>query len=220
MVLTTFSTSSEHLLDTFKRNHPAWLSHEVQLRDTVNLICQGYHEGVLILTCGYGGSAADASHIVGELVKSFNHPRPLTCDDQASFIDAYGDAGKILADHLVYGLLAVSLSTESITLPAMGNDVGFEYAQAQQVQSLGHAGDILIGLSTSGNSANVIAAMRTARLKDMYTIGLTGQTNCKLDEVCDIVFHAPATVTYRIQEHHLALYHAICLLVENQLFSH
>lgn len=217
--MTTLSSSSDQLLKAFESDHQAWQSQTPLLLHAVDLLCKAYHQQALLLTCGNGGSAADASHIVGELVKSFRIHRPLNPPDQQTLIDAYGEEGRQLADKLVYGLRAVSLSSESILLTAMGNDVGFDMGFAQQVQALGLSGDILLALSTSGRSGNVLAALRVAKTKGMHTIGMTGDAPCPMDDLCDVIFHAPANTTHRIQEYHLAMYHAICLLVENQLFA-
>jgi phosphoheptose isomerase len=218
MVMKTLSTSSQSILDRFVMEHPAWQSQSIQLLNAVGQLCKAYHQHALLLTCGNGGSASDASHIVGELVKCFRIPRPLPAADQHAWQQHYGDAGQQIAARLACGLRAVSLSSESVNLTAMGNDVGYDMAFAQQVQALGQNGDILMAMSTSGQSANIITALKTARVKGMSTIGMTGQNTCQMDDVCDLIFHAPATETYRVQEHHLALYHALCMLVENELF--
>lgn len=219
MTITPLSDTSQSLLDRFLADNPAWGLHTPQILATMNLLCLAYHHRHLLLTCGNGGSASDASHIVGELIKSFDISRPLSATDQQRFTDAYGDTGTQLAAKLAYGLRAVSLSAESVLLTAMGNDVGFTEAFAQQVYALGHTDDILLAMSTSGKSANILNALRAAKAKGLHTIGLTGQNDCPMDELCDIIFHAPATKTYRVQEYHLALYHVLCLLVEYQLFK-
>tara|TARA_Y100000589_G_scaffold322605_1_gene355770 strand:+ start:338 stop:1021 length:684 start_codon:yes stop_codon:yes gene_type:complete len=219
MMQMKLSTPSQRLFEQFALDHPGWEEHSDKLLSTVSLLCEAYHKHALLLTCGNGGSASDASHLVGELVKSFTLPRSLSDTDKQSFIDHHGHAGAKLASSLAYGLRAVSLPVESVLLTAMGNDVSFDIAFAQQVYALGQAGDILIAMSTSGNSANVIAALQAAKVKGMHTVGLTGQSDCPMDELCDLIFHAPSTQTYRVQEYHLALYHMICLLVESQLFA-
>ncbi len=213
------SVQSEQLLECFGKDNPEWENHLDQILAACDLLCDAYHNQHLILTCGNGGSASDALHITGELVKSFVLPRRLSQQDQQAFVDAFDQDGQKLSNHLVYGLRAVSLPAESALTSAMGNDVGYEFAYAQQVYALGQQGDILIAMSTSGNSANVVAALQAAKVKGMHTIGLTGQTNCRMDNLCDVIFHAPALETYRVQEYHLALYHILCLLVESQLFA-
>lgn len=211
--------TTEQIIDQFNLAHPLLVDHIPALLDAVDMLCDAYHRQALLLTCGNGGSAADASHIVGELVKSFRIPRPLNHTEKQAFFDTFSEDGNTLSRHLMHGLRAVSLNSETILLTAMGNDVGFEFAFAQQVMALGKPGDILFALSTFGNSANVIAALQTARVIGMHTVGMTGEKPCKMDQLCDILFHARANTTHHIQEHHIALYHALCLMVENQLFA-
>lgn len=213
------TTSSQKILDQFSVNVPQWNDQLISIIQCIDLICGGYRRHVLLMTCGNGGSASDASHIVGELVKSFRMARPIDAELRARLINIDPQNGAVTADQLQCGLRAVSLSSESVLLTAMGNDVGFEMCFAQQVCALGCPGDILLGLSTSGRSTNVIKALQVAKAKGIHTIGMAGNRPCPMRNLCDIYFPAPADETYRIQEFHLALYHVICAVVENQLFD-
>ena len=164
-----------------------------------------------MLTCGNGGCAADAEHIVGELLKKFRKHRD---------IDAVV-AAKLpaeLAAKLEGALPAVSLVSMSGILTAFANDVAWETAFAQQVYGLGAAGDVLIALSTSGNSANCVAAAQVAKAKGMKVVALTGTDGGKLAALADAAIRVPERETYKVQELHLPVYHALCAALEDRLF--
>lgn len=167
-----------------------------------------YRRGGKLLVCGNGGSAADSAHIVGELVKGFLKRRPLPA--------AWDEA----MDHLPLqmGLPAIDLTAQGAVIAAIANDLGGELMFAQQVLAYGRPGDVLIGITTSGNAQNVCLAMRTARLCGMTRVGLTGRGGGKLAGLCDILIEAPETETYRVQECHIRLYHELCARVEAAMF--
>lgn len=211
--------SSNKIMDRFLADVPEWKSHVPQLQAAIEMICDGHRRGALLMTCGNGGSAADASHIVGELVKNFRIMRPIDRALREKILAVDPAGGAVTAEKLQQGIRAASLSAESIVLTAMGNDVDFSMCFAQQVSALGRPGDIVLGLSTSGNSPDVVKALQVARAMGLKTIGLTGRRTCAMQSVCDVLFQAPADETYRIQEFHLALYHVICAVVETELFG-
>ena len=171
----------------------------------------------LVLLCGNGGSAADAAHISGEWLKGFLSRRPPLPGQAAALAHELGDAP--LAARLQRGLRAVNLCEASSIITATANDLGPELIFAQQVFALGRPGDILIGLSTSGNAENVTRAMQTARAAELTTIGFTGARPGRMDPFCDLLFKVPETETYRVQELHLPLYHALCAQVEAACFG-
>jgi D-sedoheptulose 7-phosphate isomerase len=171
----------------------------------------------LVLLCGNGGSAADAAHISGEWLKGFLSRRPPLPGQAAALARELGDAP--LAARLQRGLRAVNLCEASSIITATANDLGPELIFAQQVFALGRPGDILIGLSTSGNAENVTRAMQTARATGLTTIGFTGARPGRMDPFCDLLFKVPETETYRVQELHLPLYHALCAQVEAVCFG-
>ena len=177
---------------------------------------QGGHK---VLLCGNGGSAADADHIAAELMKSFCYRRPVDATLAASLSAEFPAAAPDLIAALEAPVGAISLGGQVATLTAFSNDVDYRYAYAQQVYGLGRPGDVLIALSTSGNSANVAHACRVARVRGLSVIGLTGATGGQLRELCDVVLQAPAHETHLIQELHLPLYHALCLALEERLFA-
>lgn len=163
-----------------------------------------------IMVCGNGGSFADSGHIVGELMKSFKKKRAV----DAPFSEACADVS--LCEHLEGAVPAIALGASSPLASAIINDIGSEFVYAQQVYGLGCPGDILIGISTSGNSATVLQALKTGRAKGIMTIGLSGHTGGKMKELCDILLNVPETETYRVQELHLPLYHVLCACVEEE----
>lgn len=145
-----------------------------------------------LLICGNGGSAADSQHIAAEFVSRFMFDRP--------------------------SLPAMALTTDTSALTAIGNDYGFDMLFSRQVESLGHEGDVLIGISTSGNSINVIKAVEVAKEKGVVTVALSGNKG-KLKDICDYVLAVPSDSTPHIQESHITIGHMICNLVENELYG-
>ena len=146
-----------------------------------------------IMVCGNGGSAADAQHIAAELIGKLNFDRP--------------------------PLAAMALTTDTSILTAIGNDYGFEYVFARQIEALGKAGDILIAISTSGNSPNIIRAIQTAKRYNLIVIGLTGEDGGLMRGRCDIMYYAPSDMTQEIQEIHMKLAHEFCALIERRMFT-
>ena len=181
------------------------------------IIC--YEREGKLLVCGNGGSAADAEHIVGEMMKGFCLPRRLSDNDKAQLASVAGDDADLLGTKLQYGLTAMSLVSHSALITATGNDQDGQLIFAQQVWGLGQAGDILLAISTSGNSKNVLLAAKTARAKNMVVIGLTGATGGKLAGLCDISITVPSNNVAQIQEMHLPIYHHICASVEAHFFA-
>jgi D-sedoheptulose 7-phosphate isomerase len=149
-------------------------------------------QGNKILFAGNGGSAADAQHLAGELISRFHYDRP--------------------------GLPAFSLSTDTSVLTAIGNDYGYEYLFARQIEAAGNPGDVFIGISTSGRSPNILKALQAARMKGLLTVGLTGSGGGQMPELCDHCLRVPSDSTPRIQEGHISIGHTICWLIEQQLF--
>lgn len=171
-------------------------------------ICECYRAGGKVLVCGNGGSAADSGHIVGELVKGFLKKRPLPEKWQ-----------KELGMPLQLGLPAIDLTAQSAVISATANDLGGDYVYAQQVMAYAGENDVLIGISTSGNAANVINAARVAHVKGAAVIALTGEGGGRLAEYCDILLNVHERETYRVQEKHLELYHRLCARVEAVFFA-
>lgn len=154
---------------------------------------KAYKEGKKTLLAGNGGSAADAQHIAGEFVSRFYFDRP--------------------------GIPSIALTTDTSILTAIGNDYGYEKLFARQVQAQGVEGDIFIGISTSGNSANIVEALKVCREKGIISVGLTGESGGKMNGMCDYCIKVPSDKTPRIQESHILIGHIICAIVEEELFG-
>ena len=182
---------------------------EIEKAFDVLLAC--YRAGGKALVCGNGGSASDSEHVVGELMKKFRKHRDIDAALAAKLPPE-------LAAKLEGALPAVSLVSMSGILTAFANDVAWETAFAQQVVGLGRPGDVLIALSTSGNSANCVNAALVAKAKGMKVVSLTGAGGGKLGAVADASLAVPETETYKIQELHLPIYHALCAALEDALF--
>lgn len=172
-----------------------------------------------ILIAGNGGSAADAEHMVGELMKGFKLPRRPEKEFVDALLAASAELGPTLAEHLQGTLPAIALDGHVALSTAYMNDCEPLLCFAQQVNGYGTAGDIFVGISTSGNSKNVLYAAAVARAKGMKVIGLTGQKESKLSAYADICIKAPAVETYMIQEFHLPIYHCLCLMLERRFFK-
>lgn len=180
----------------------------------IKTIVESYKRKCKVMICGNGGSAADSLHIVGELVKSFNKKRELDNEFVVN-IKEISENYKYIINNLEGSMPAISLVNEVSLLTAYANDKASDLSFAQQVYGQGKEGDILIAISTSGNSSNVLYAAEVARAKGIKVIGLTGGTGGKLKDIADIVICVPKTEVYQIQELHLPIYHCICLAVEN-----
>lgn len=206
-------------MNTLFKKYPQLKSCEKEINLTVEKICHAYGNNNKVLTCGNGGSAADAEHIVGELMKGFMSKRPLGEIEKQKLISADSEIGAVLASKLQKPLPAISLVTSVSLASAFANDVAPELIFAQQVYGLGIKGDVLLGISTSGNAGNVAYAMVAAKAKGLTTIGLTGKDGGKLKDLCDISIIVPENSTPDIQELHLPVYHYICKAVELNLFG-
>lgn len=192
---------------------------ESSIEEAVKIIVRAYNNGGKVLVCGNGGSSADSDHVVGELMKSFEMKRPLDQAVQKNLRALFPERGDFLAENLQQGLPAISLSAHSALISAISNDIGGDLIFAQQVVGYGNPGDILLAFSTSGNAQNVIDALIVAKAKGLKTIGMTGETGGKMQAYCDLLINVPETRTAFVQELHLPVYHAICLMVESTIFS-
>ena len=180
---------------------------------------QTYERKGMLLVCGNGGSGADSEHIVGELMKEFAVKRPLSDKEKGLFVKNSPEYGRLLGEKLQGSLPAIPLTGNPALSTAYANDAVPELVFAQQVYGYGNPRSALLGISTSGNSINVIYAVETARVKGMATIGLTGKTGGKLKELCDVCICVPAEFVPDIQELHLPVYHALCRMVEEEFFG-
>ena len=184
--------------------------------ETFYILRKIYENDGKVLVCGNGGSASDCEHIVGELMKGFKQRRPVPNDFKSRLVEA--GAGE-MAEYLQGALPAISLVSQTSLITAFSNDICYEYAFAQQVYGYGKEGDALIAISTSGNAKNILNACYAAKAKDMYAIGLTGETGGALANICDVCIRIPLTDTAAVQEKHLPVYHAVCAALEAEFFK-
>lgn len=181
------------------------------------VIEKAYKNGKKLLVCGNGGSAADAEHVVGELMKRFKKRRDIKPDVYRELC-GYGDRGKLLQGVLEGSLRAIALTQHVALSTAFANDKCPAAVFAQQVYGLADGGDVLLAFSTSGNSENCVLAAVTAKAMGVTAVALTGADGGELSAVCDITVKAPETETYKVQELHLPIYHALCAMLEEELF--
>lgn len=178
-----------------------------------------YANGGKLLVAGNGGSAADAEHIVGELMKGFKLHRKLQADFVEKLFAENDELCSVLAENLQGAMPAIALDGHLALSTAYMNDCEPLLCFAQQVNGYGKAGDVFLGISTSGNSKNVLYAATTAHAKGMKVIGLTGAKDSKLSQMSDVCIKVPQTETYMIQELHLPVYHCLCLMLEDRFFG-
>lgn len=188
------------------------------LEKALELLETCYRQGGKLLICGNGGSCADAQHIVGELMKGFLKKRPLSPEEKQAMRTAFPALPDGLTDLLQGALPAISLCEESALVTAFSNDVAPEAVFAQQVMGYGREGDVLLAISTSGNAQNVRLAACVARARGLSVIGLTGASGGKLKSLADVCICVPETETFRVQELHLPVYHALCAQLEDLFF--
>ncbi|HZJ09690.1 MAG TPA: SIS domain-containing protein [Trueperaceae bacterium] len=177
-----------------------------------------FASGGKLLVCGNGGSAADSEHLVGELMKGFASPRPVSSQLRRSLVEAHPEDGAYLADHLQGALPAIALNSHTALGTATANDVAADMVFAQQVHGYGRHGDVLLGISTSGNSLNVVRAAQVARVTGLKVVGLTGAGGGRLAELCDVCVRVPFDSVSEVQERHLPVYHALSLMLEQEFF--
>jgi D-sedoheptulose 7-phosphate isomerase len=193
------------------------------LRDQIvgacEAICECHLAGGKVLICGNGGSASDSEHIAGELMKGFHLKRSVTHEDEERLKSSGAPNWESLASNLQRGISTITLTNNSTLNTAVSNDTDPTMIFAQQVYVYAQPGDILIGLSTSGRAKNVANALAVARAFGISTIGLTGAGPTPMDDLCDVLIQAPTKETYRVQEYHLPIYHAICSTVEVVFFE-
>jgi D-sedoheptulose 7-phosphate isomerase len=210
---------NKDLLDELIKRYPQLKGASEQILKAAECITECYRQGKKVLVCGNGGSSSDSDHIAGELLKGFEHKRPLNESLQDQLRSVTGERGAYLAEKLQTGLPAISLSAHTGLMTAVANDIDSSLIYAQQVIGFGIQGDVLIGLSTSGNAQNVLDATIVAKAKGMKVIGMTGETGGRIKQYCDILINVPEKRTSFVQELHLPVYHTLCLMIENHFFG-
>lgn len=187
--------------------------------EAYQILEESYTNDGKLLVAGNGGSAADAEHIVGELMKGFVNPRRLEAEYSDALITVNKELGRVLSENLQGALPAIALDGHLALTTAYMNDCEPLLCFAQQVNGYGRKSDVFLGISTSGNSKNILYAATVAKAKGMKVIGLTGEKDSKLSEISDTCIQVPETETYKIQELHLPVYHCLCLMLEDTFFG-
>lgn len=206
-------------INTLIDRYPKLIVCRENIQQAYDILKDAYSKGRKLLVCGNGGSAADSEHIVGELMKEFKLKREVYKDQADAMKSIDSELGTILAKHLQGALPAISLTGHSSLTTAFMNDSNPELIFAQQVNGYGKPNDIFLGISTSGNSRNVLFAAVAAKAKGLRVIGLTGQKPCRLAQLADVCIQVPETDTYKIQELHLPVYHCLCMMLEEHFFE-
>lgn len=207
------------MLEELIGRYPVLESCRESIRQAYQALEECFLAGGKLLVAGNGGSAADSDHIVGELMKGFVKKRPLPDSLVQALKEADPQRGAELSQKLQGALPAIALTNHVALSSAFANDVDGILSYAQQVNGYGNRGDVFLGISTSGNAENVMYAAVTARAKGMKVIGLTGRDGGKLGAFADISIVVPKQETYQIQELHLPVYHALCLMLEERFYD-
>ena len=206
-------------MDILFERHPLLGVCKNDIQAAFDILSETYHLGGKLLVAGNGGSAADSEHIVGELMKGFKKQRRLSEEARAALLAVDERKGTVLSAHLQGALPAIALDGHSALSTAYMNDCEPLLCFAQQVNGFGQAGDVFMGISTSGNSQNILYAAIVAKDKNMKVIGLTGFNDSELSTLADICIQVPETETYKVQELHLPVYHCLCLMLEEEFFN-
>lgn len=211
--------SEDDILDDLINRYPKLRVLRSSIKEAYNLLVNTYKNGGKLIVAGNGGSAADAEHMVGELMKSFLLRRPVSSalKHRISVIDK--TRAFDMVDKLERPLPAISLNKETSLCSAYINDVGSENVFAQQILGLSSLPDTFIGISTSGNSENVIRAAIVAKAMNNKVLAMTGEDGGQLKQVADVLLNVPETETYKIQELHLPIYHCLCAMLEWNFFK-
>ena len=203
--------STQRVFDEYIQKFPFMNEIKIEILNAFHLLNDCFFNQGKLLICGNGGSAADADHIAGEMLKGFTKKRPLT---NIESYKQYGEDAFILANRLQGSLPVINLSAHTSLVTAVINDIGGEEIYAQQVVGYANPKDILLGISTSGNSKNILNACIVAKVNNMKTIGLTGKDGGKMNEFFDCVIRVPSNITCHIQDMHSTVYHCLCAMLE------
>ncbi|MDQ4076759.1 MAG: SIS domain-containing protein [Chloroflexota bacterium] len=206
------------MLEQLVRKYPDLKPCLAEIQRIFEVLSACYRRGGKVLICGNGGSAADSEHLVGELMKGYLTSRPIPEEARERLVAAFPEEGAYLADHLQGALPTLSLVSQTALITAYANDVAADMIFAQQVYGYGNEGDALLGISTSGTSRNVLHALRVAHVRGMHTIGITGRSGGAMAALCEVTLRVPRDKTADIQERHLAIYHALCAMLEQEFF--
>lgn len=211
-----FETEINELISSY----PALELNRQEIGNSIKILIDCFSNGSKVFTGGNGGSASDAEHIVGEMLKGFEKKRPVNDTFRNKILHQSNGEMFELTEKLQESLPAICLNSQTSIITAVANDIGYDMVFAQQLMGLGKPGDVFIGLTTSGNAKNVLNAAIVAKALGLKVIGLTGQEGGKLCSVCDLCICVPETVTGKVQELHLPVYHTICRTIENHFYKY
>lgn len=209
----------EHYLDELIKRYPILESCRADIFNTYEIMSESFRMGRKLLIAGNGGSAADAEHIVGELMKGFKLPRKIDVNLIRKLKDIDDKMGVELSDKLQKTIPAISLCNHNSLNTAVSNDIDGKMCFAQQVYGYGVEGDILLAISTSGNSENILYAAITAKALGLIVIGMTGNGGGKLSTIADLTIAVDEKETYKVQELHMPIYHCVCMMLERDFFG-
>lgn len=211
--------SVEAHIRTLLQRYPELESVKESIGEAFDVLAECYEKQGKLLIAGNGGSAADSEHIVGELMKSFVLDRRVESGFASALCSVDATLGEVLSNHLQGALPAIALDGHLALTTAYMNDCEPLLCFAQQLYGYGKTGDVFLGISTSGNSKNILYAAVTARAKGMKVLGLTGEKESRLSAISDVCIRVPQTETYKVQELHLPIYHCLCLMLEEHFFG-
>ena len=215
----TNKKTSQFILDELIERYPQLSVCKADIKAAFDILLKSYRNKGKLLIAGNGGSAADSDHISGELTKSFMFKRAVDPKLSEGLAQLFGEEGKAVCDNLEGGLPAIPLPTMNASNSAIANDVGWTQSFAQLVNALGLEGDVFLGITTSGNSGNIVDALMVSKVKGVRTIALTGRDGGRCKALADVCIIVPEKETFKIQELHLPVYHALCSMVEAELFE-
>jgi phosphoheptose isomerase len=211
--------NNDPILNLLCERYPLLNSAKNSIGEAAEMIINCYSSGGKLLVCGNGGSCSDSEHLVGELMKSFEFKRPIEKSIVKKLAEVSVERGIYLAQKLEGGLPSISLSSQTALTTAICNDIDPNLVFAQQVIGYGRDNDVLIAISTSGNSQNVVDACITAKAMNLNVIGLTGMSGGKIKQYCDILVNVPEKRTAYVQELHLPVLHALCKIIETHFYG-
>jgi D-sedoheptulose 7-phosphate isomerase len=212
-------SSAQNIFNNMQERYPALAHCKEAILKTYEILLNAARTNGTILVCGNGGSAADAEHIVGELMKGFRLNRPIDNSEKVFLKREFPERGEFLSKKLQGAIPALSLTSSTSAITAILNDTGGDFIFAQQVYGYCKKNDALLTISTSGNSLNCVYAAMVAKLKGCPVVALTGEDGGELAKISDAHINVPAKSTHQVQELHLPIYHALCAMLEAEIFS-
>jgi len=211
--------NNDTIINNLCDRYPVLASIKNPIAESAKMIISCFSGGGKLLVCGNGGSCTDADHLVSELMKSFELKRPIKREIVEKLNQISGERGKYLAHKLESSLPTISLCSQTALTTAISNDIDANLVFAQQIIGYGCINDVFIGISTSGNSQNVVDACITAKAMNLKVIGLTGTTGGKMKQYCDVLLNVPEERTAYVQELHLPVIHTLCIIIENHIYG-